>query len=295
MRIRRSAVATLLFVLGLFFVPVCSLYFPCPLGSGLDDPDKYQPGEKECRPCDIEGCSDCTWDATRCRQCPAFSGPAGPITDDGAPDCKKCTSSKCAVCSDGYKKKCTGKVRSCPNRIRKTRPAKRTTVKAIRDSANQSCWNKSHLIDSDGYISLKLYNVDKKGRCIECQDEQWWRPLEYGTNYCWFYEQSLRVMANAFTETNCPFPSSIKAKLVKQCMTDNRSISFFIRQKFRYDALDVWPIWALSRVAIHRMYRMYRMYRHTRSDITCVCLIVCAEPSTVGRKRLSTSWQKGTG
>jgi len=156
------------------------------------------------------------------------------VTDDGASACKKCRSSNCGVCDKGYKKKCTGKVRTCPSNIKKTLSAKKVSVNDIRGDADDKCWTNTQYWAGNGYTSLKVYLVDKKGRCVECQDEDWWWPLEYGTNYCWFYEQSLRIVANAFKKTSCPYPNSIKVRLTNQCMSDNRGMAASIRQKFRY-------------------------------------------------------------
>ncbi len=220
----------LVFLFSLLLVPTLALYIPCGPGTGLADPNKDQPEEKSCIPCKVDGCAMCTWDASRCTLCPAYNGPAGSVTDDGASKCKKCKSSKCGVCDDGYKRKCTGKVRRCPSKIGQTRSAKKTTVEAILQSESPKCWDNTQYWSGNGYTSLKVYQVDQKGRCIECQSKDWWKA---GANYCWFYQQSLRVLANAFQEkTGCPYPNSISAKLENQCLSDNRGMTYTVAQKF---------------------------------------------------------------
>lgn len=173
-------------------------------------------------------------DSSRCTRCPAYKGPAGSVTDDGSSKCRRCKSSKCGVCDKGYKRKCTGKIRGCPANIKKTKSAKKTSVKAILKSESPKCWENTQYWAGNGYTSLKVYQVDKKGRCLECQSEAWWRALaDGGVNYCWYYQQSLGVLANAFQKKDgCPFPSSIKAKLKNQCLSDNRGQAFTIAQKF---------------------------------------------------------------
>ena len=278
--LRISAATLLLFVL--LSVPVYAIYIPCSPGTGLVDPNKSQPDEKECRVCDVKGCGMCTWDASRCTQCPAYTGPAGTVTDDGASACKKCRSSKCGVCSNGYKKKCTGKVRTCSSKIRKTMSAKKTTVKDIRGDADDTCWSNTQYWAGNGYTSLRVFLVDKKGRCVECQDPEWWTPLETGTNYCWFYEQSLKVMAKAFKKSNCAYPSSIKATLTNQCMSSNRRISFSIKQKFRYAVVS------LEMLHLDEFSASLRSHLLRQCDDHSV-------PSTVGRRRPCTSKPRDLG
>lgn len=107
-----------------------------PTGTGQSDPDN-----KTCRPCKIKGCTVCTWDYSRCTQCPAYYGPAGSINDDGASNCKRCRSKSCGVCDNGFDAPCTGKVRSCSNKVKTTRSAKKVSVKDIvGDSTNARCW-----------------------------------------------------------------------------------------------------------------------------------------------------------
>ncbi len=111
--------------------------------------------------------------------------------------------------------------------------AKETSVKAIMEAESPRCWENTQYWAGNGYSSLKVFQVDKKGRCLECQSEAWWRPLaDGGVNYCWYYQRSLKVLANAFEKTSCSFPSSIKAKLKNQCLGDNRGLAFTIVQRF---------------------------------------------------------------
>jgi hypothetical protein len=58
---QRSFSPATLLLFTLLLVPIFAIYIPCEPGYGLVDPDKSQPDEKSCQPCQIKGCGMCTW------------------------------------------------------------------------------------------------------------------------------------------------------------------------------------------------------------------------------------------
>jgi len=228
-----SRICALALLLLALLATASAVYIPCSdkgIGYGLLDPEKDGPNEAVCKPCKVRGCTSCTYDYSICEQCPVYTGPA-----NGGQRCKKCRSKTCGVCDDGYDT-CTGLLKSCPRKVTSGMSAKLVSYKDIVKYLPKTCFKNKRYRTGNGYVTTRVFTVDKKGRCVECQDPNWWRPLGYGdSDFCWYENQARKVLAGALVGegSSCTYKDIQKAKLKGQCSSDSRSSNVSITQKWR--------------------------------------------------------------
>ena len=158
----------------------------------------------------------------KCETCDVGYGPDGPRS------CKTCVGKDCGVCGKSYKK-CEAKIAVCPKTAIKTAATGVNSTKWAPDGGFDYCEIKEPGVHGNGYSSLFVGAVNKKGDCTTCNGPDF-RPYTDGDmKFCSFYEIGRTVAANAFTaQSGCAFPGSVEFKLTKTCVSQKSDLPFSI-------------------------------------------------------------------